>query len=276
MKIRIALFSVLVLCASSARANPLNDFQSRVQADLIKPFALDLGGVLGGASAHTGRTLGMPGFWAGVVGSVQMRPDRDDRILNAAGVKAFGLPMLEVGVGLPFKIGFSRIQRVFAERGLHDRIAFIGSGKLGFPDAALVAFALGCDLINVGREALLSVGCIQALKCHTNKCPTGITTQSEWLSRGLDPELKAVRLANYIVTLRKEILAVCRAAGATHPAHVSARDIEILNDRFGSQTLADVLGGRGRGTPAEEDPRQRVGSTVRVTAFPVAFRRDPH
>ena len=104
MKIRIALFSVLVLCASSARANPLNDFQSRVQADLIKPFALDLGGVLGGASAHTGRTLGMPGFWAGVVGSVQMRPDRDDRILNAAGVKVFGLPMLEVGVGLPFKI----------------------------------------------------------------------------------------------------------------------------------------------------------------------------
>ena len=104
MKIRIALFSVLVLCASSARANPLNDFQSRVQADLIKPFALDLGGVLGGASAHTGRTLGMPGFWAGAVGSVQMRPDRDDRILNAAGVKVFGLPMIEAGVGLPFKI----------------------------------------------------------------------------------------------------------------------------------------------------------------------------
>ena len=104
MKTIPALIAVLALCASSALANPLNDFQSRVQSDLIKPFALDLGGVLGGASAHTGRTLGMPGFWAGVVGSVQMRPDRDDRILNAAGVKAFGVPMLEIGVGLPFKI----------------------------------------------------------------------------------------------------------------------------------------------------------------------------
>ncbi len=104
MKIIHALLAVLALFASSARANPLADFQSRVQGDLIKPFALDLGGVLGGASAHTGRALGMPGFWAGVVGSVQMRPDKDNRILNNAGVKAFGVPMIEVGVGLPLKI----------------------------------------------------------------------------------------------------------------------------------------------------------------------------
>ena len=100
----LSLAAILSICAVSASAAPLDDFQSRVRAELIKPFALDLGGVLGGASAHTGRTLGMPGFWAGVVGSVQMRPDKDNRILNDAGVKAFGVPMLEIGVGLPFKI----------------------------------------------------------------------------------------------------------------------------------------------------------------------------
>ncbi|MBI3288094.1 MAG: hypothetical protein HYZ74_01090 [Elusimicrobia bacterium] len=94
----------LFLLSASAHAAPLDDFQSRVRADLIKPFALDFGGVLGSASAHTGRTLGLPGFWAGVVGSVQTRPDKDDRILTNAGVKTFGLPMLEIGVGLPFKI----------------------------------------------------------------------------------------------------------------------------------------------------------------------------
>lgn len=104
MKTLPTLFAVLALFASSAHANPLADFQSRVQADLIKPFALDLGGILGGASAHTGRALGMPGFWAGVVGSVQTRPDKDDRILRDVGVKAFGVPMIEVGVGLPLKI----------------------------------------------------------------------------------------------------------------------------------------------------------------------------
>ena len=124
-------------------------------------------------------------------------------------------------------------------------------------------------------EALLSVGCIQALKCHTNKCPAGITTQNPWLSRGLDPELKSARVANYIVTLRKEILALSRAVGAAHPAQVSAHDIEILNDRFGSQTLSEVLGGRGRGTPTDGDRPVSGGSTVRLATFPATLRRAP-
>lgn len=98
------LLAVLVLLATSAHADPFADFQSKIQTDYVKPFALDLGGVLGGASAHTGRTLGMPGFWVGAVASVQTRPDRDDRVLRDAGVKAFGVPMIEAGVGLPFKI----------------------------------------------------------------------------------------------------------------------------------------------------------------------------
>jgi glutamate synthase domain-containing protein 2 len=157
-------------------------------------------------------------------------------------------------VGLPFKIAFSRVQGVFAEENLHDRIVFIGSGKLGFPDSALLAFALGCDMVNVGREALLSIGCIQALKCHTNKCPTGVTTQSRWLSHGLDPELKSVRLANYLITLRKELLALTRACGARHPSQVSATQLEILDARFGARTVADVFGGRGRGV-SQDDSR---------------------
>ncbi len=98
------LLAALLLLATSAHADPFADFQSKIQTEYVKPFALDLGGVLGGASAHTGRTLGMPGFWVGAVASVQMRPDRDDRVLRDAGVKAFGVPMIEAGVGLPFKI----------------------------------------------------------------------------------------------------------------------------------------------------------------------------
>lgn len=100
MKILLAALAV-ALFVSSAKADALDDFQARARANLIKPFALDLGGILGGASAHTGRSLGMPGFWAGAVGAVQMRPDKDNLILRDAGVKAFGLPMVEVGVGLP-------------------------------------------------------------------------------------------------------------------------------------------------------------------------------
>ncbi len=159
-------------------------------------------------------------------------------------------------VALPFKVGFSRVQKVFHEAGLHERIVFVGSGKLGFPEAAVFAFALGCDLVNVGREALLAIGCIQAQRCHTNHCPTGVTTQNRWLVRGLDPTLKAARLANYLVTLRKEVLALSRACGVPHPSLVTADHLELLDDRFGSKTIAEVFGyARGAGMPSADDDR---------------------
>ena len=157
-------------------------------------------------------------------------------------------------VALPFKVGFSRVQKIFTEHGLHQRILFIGSGKLGFPEAALFAFALGCDAINVGREAMMAIGCIQAQRCHTNDCPTGVATQHPWLVRGVDPTSKAGRLANYIMTLRKDVLALSRACGVPHPALITADQLELLDDRFGSKTIAELFGyGRGFGVPSPTD-----------------------
>ena len=157
-------------------------------------------------------------------------------------------------VALPFKVGFSRVQRIFNEQGLHQQIVFVGSGRLGFPEEAIFGFGLGCDLINVGREAMLAIGCIQAQRCHTNHCPTGVTTQHPWLMRGLDPSLKAARLANYIVALRKELLALSRACGVPHPALVTADHLELLDSRFGSKTIAELFGyGRGFGLPSDLD-----------------------
>ena len=136
-------------------------------------------------------------------------------------------------VALPFKIGMARVYREFAEADLHEQVVFIGSGRLGFPESALFAFALGCDMINVGREAMMAVGCIQAQRCHTGHCPTGVATQNRWLMRGLVPQAKSHRLANYVVTLRKELLDLSRACGVAHPALVTTDHFEILDDRFG-------------------------------------------
>jgi len=157
-------------------------------------------------------------------------------------------------VALPFKIGFSRVQKIFAAHGVAQQVVFVGSGKLGFPEAALFAFALGCDLINVGREAMMAIGCIQAQECHTNHCPTGVATQHPWLVRGLDPTLKAARLANYVLTLRKDLLALSRACGVPHPSLVTADQLELLDDRFGAKTVAELFGyGRGFGLPSALD-----------------------
>ncbi len=125
-------------------------------------------------------------------------------------------------------------------------------------------------MINIAREALLSIGCIQALRCHTNHCPTGIATQHAWLTRGLDPNLKSVRLANYVITLRKELLVLSGACGAAHPSLVSPDQLEMLDDRFGSKTVADVFGGRGL---SPERHGSGSGPTPRLPMLPQDSRR---
>ena len=145
-------------------------------------------------------------------------------------------------VALPFKQGMSRVYPIFVEKGLHQDIVFIGSGRLGYPQSALLAMGLGCDMIAVAREALLSIGCIQALRCHTGHCPTGIATQNRWLVRGLDPSHKAARLANYVITLRKELTRLSHACGFSHPALVSLDHLEVLKEGFQSVSAPTVFG----------------------------------
>lgn len=156
-------------------------------------------------------------------------------------------------VALPFKLGFTRVQRIFQHHNLHQQIVFVGAGRLGFPADALFAFALGCDMIAVAREAMLSIGCIQAQLCHTGHCPAGVATHQPWLMRGLDPTLKAARLANYVAALRLELLKLSHTCGVEHPAFVTTGDFEILDGQLGSSTIEEVFHLNGHGVPSEED-----------------------
>ncbi|HRV59139.1 MAG TPA: glutamate synthase-related protein, partial [Solirubrobacterales bacterium] len=92
------------------------------------------------------------------------------------------------------------------------------------------------------REAMMSIGCIQAQRCHTGGCPAGVATQSRWLMGGLDPDLKSSQAANYIVNLRAELLALSRSCGVSHPALVTADHIEIVSERYGIAPLREVFG----------------------------------
>lgn len=132
-------------------------------------------------------------------------------------------------VALPFKLGFPRVYGEFVKRGIQDQVVFIGSAKLGFPVPALLAFGMGCDMVNVAREAMLSIGCVQALRCHTSHCPTGVATHNSWLMHGLDPTLKSVRLGNYLVNLRYEVLKLSHTCGVRHPSLITPDHFEILD-----------------------------------------------
>tara|TARA_R110002072_G_scaffold261258_2_gene419953 strand:- start:12974 stop:14569 length:1596 start_codon:yes stop_codon:yes gene_type:complete len=133
-------------------------------------------------------------------------------------------------VSLPWVYGFSDLYKLFQRKGLTDRVVFIGSGKLGFPAKAAMAFAMGADCINVAREAMMSIGCIQAQICHTNRCPSGVATQSKWLQNGIDIPLKSERLAQYFRTFRKELVEITHAAGYEHPCQFKMSDIDLNVD----------------------------------------------
>ena len=168
-------------------------------------------------------------------------------------------------VSLPFQLGFSRVYKTFATRELHEKVVFIGAGKLGLPDNAILAFALGCDLIYVAREAMLAIGCIQAQKCHTDTCPTGVATQNAWLARGLDPQSKSVRFANYIKTLRRDLVKVAEACGVEHPGLIEPGSLEILDGRTASTPLAEVYDYLpGWGVPSAEDRNAIVELMTRL------------
>src|SRR5215203_2324685 len=91
-------------------------------------------------------------------------------------------------------------------------------------------------------------------KCHTDTCPTGVATQNAWLSHGLDPQLKSVRLANYVKTLRRDLVKVAEACGVEHPGLIDAESVEVLDGRTASTSLRDVYHYQsGWGLPSRAD-----------------------
>ena len=188
--------------------------------------------------------VGDLGFWRDLARAMSSGDRGVDMIQIDGGEGGTGAAPLAFSdhVALPFKLAFTRVFAIFAREGIADRVAWVGSGRLGFPEEALLAFALGADGIAVAREAMLAIGCIQAQRCHTDHCPTGVATQSPWLVRGLVPHHKGHRLANYIVTLRKEVTRLCHVTGKVHPALVGGSDFEVVDDRFGGRALHEVFG----------------------------------
>lgn len=203
--------------------------------------------------------VGQQGFWEELAAAMESTSRGVDFVSVDGGEGGTGAAPLAFSdhVALPFILGFTRVYGAFARRGLQDRVVFQGAGKLGFPERGLLAFGLGCDMIYIAREAMLAIGCIQAQRCHTGHCPTGVATQNRWLMRGLDPADKAARFANFVVNLRKELLALCHACGVEHPALITKEHFEILNDGFGSTTFRELFGyPDGWSVPSSDDQRE--------------------
>jgi glutamate synthase (ferredoxin) len=245
---RIRLIPLGQDCISPAGHSAFSDVSSML--DFIEMLA-DLSGLPVGIKSAVGEMA----FWDELAQQMESTKRAPDFITIDGGEGGTGAAPLVFSdhVALPFKLGFSSVYKTFAARGLAEQVVFIGSGKLGFPEQGMLSLALGCDMINVAREAMLAIGCIQAQECHTGRCPTGIATQDQWLMRGLDPTLKAARLANYITTLRKEMMALANACGKAHPGLVSLDSFAIV-DGLTQRAARDVFGYEpGWGLPSADE-----------------------
>jgi glutamate synthase domain-containing protein 2 len=120
-------------------------------------------------------------------------------------------------VGLPITQALPMVAEARARHGLVERIRIVASGKLVTPDKVAWALCMGADFVVSARGFMFSLGCIQAMKCGSGSCPTGVTAVDPRLIAGLDPADKAVRVMRYAERVRDEVDIIAHSCGLAGP-----------------------------------------------------------
>lgn len=134
-----------------------------------------------------------------------------------------------MAMGLELKDSMPIIINALERYKLRDKIKVIVSGKLITPIEAAWAFAMGADSVSTARGFLFSLGCIQALKCSKGTCPTGITTHDRRYTKGLDPEIKAVRVYNYHKNMMKDLIGIAHSCGVESFEDLKPNNLRVYN-----------------------------------------------
>ena len=144
-------------------------------------------------------------------------------------------------MGLPIKESLPGVVNLLNRHGLKDRIKVIASGKLITPAEVAWAICVGADFVVCARGFMFALGCIQALQCHKNTCPTGVTTHDPSLQRGLDPTDKASRVSEYAQGIRKEVGVIAHSCGVTEPRELQRAHCRVVQEDGGSIALDQLF-----------------------------------
>ena len=145
------------------------------------------------------------------------------------GTGAAPMPLMD-NVGLPIRESLPLMVDRLDRHGLRDRIRVIASGKLITPAEAAWAYCAGADFVVSARGFMFALGCIQALQCNRNTCPTGITTHNKRLQRGLNPQNKAVRVNQYARQMSREIQIIAHSCGVREPRRLRRHHCRIVTE----------------------------------------------
>jgi glutamate synthase domain-containing protein 2 len=126
------------------------------------------------------------------------------------------------------------------EFGLHERIKVIVSGKLITPAKVAWTLCCGAQFVTSARGFMFSLGCIQALHCNKNTCPTGITTHDKRLQKGLNSELKAIRVKQYVKNMVYEVGVIAHSCGVSEPQELRRFHARIVTANGRSMPLDEL------------------------------------
>ena len=131
-------------------------------------------------------------------------------------------------MGLSIDEALPRVVDALIETGLKNRVRVVASGKIITSARAAWALCVGADFVNTARGFMFSLGCIQALRCHQNTCPTGVTTHNKRLQRALVVEEKYLRVANYAMNMNKEIDMIAHSCGVRHARELKREHVRLV------------------------------------------------
>lgn len=143
-------------------------------------------------------------------------------------------------MGLAIDEALPRVVDMLIEANMKERVKVIAAGQLVTSARAAWALACGADFVNTARGFMFSLGCIQALRCHTNTCPTGVTTHDAKLQRGLVVEEKFERVANYCLNMNSEIDMIAHSCGLRHAREFRREHVRIVG-ADGRSTALNML-----------------------------------
>ena len=143
------------------------------------------------------------------------------------GTGAAPMPLMDL-VGLTVREALPIVSDLLHRHGLRDRIRLITSGKLVNPGDVAWALATGADFVTSARGFMFSLGCIQALKCNQNTCPTGITTHDPRFQKGLVPREKYKNVAHYAKSVIKEVETIAHSCGVTEPRKLRRHHVRMV------------------------------------------------
>ena len=144
-------------------------------------------------------------------------------------------------VGLTLKESLPMVSDILSSYDLKERVRIIASGKLITPAEVAWALCSGADFVNSARGFMFAMGCIQSLKCNKNTCPTGIATQNTRLQTGLNPEDKAVKVANYHRNMIREVEIIAHSCGANKLRYLQRHHVRLVGGNVFSKPMDKIF-----------------------------------